>query len=236
MDIVNSENNQKVKYINYFRVSSQRQGISGLGLEAQRQAVQNYVRNNIVVAEFTEIETGTKKKHRPEIHKAIELCKKEGATLLIAKIDRLSRNLAFIVNLLDSGVDFIATDMPQANRLTVHILAAIAEHEALIIKTRTKAALAIAKQRGKKLGNPQNFTQEAREKGANQRRENAIENKNNMRATTIICLLKEQIGISYSAIARKLNTEGFPTSTGKLHTSYSVWLLWKRHIYNTNIV
>lgn len=231
----NSENNQKVKYVTYFRVSTQRQGISGLGLEAQRQAVQNYVKHNIVIGEFKEIETGTKKKHRPEILKAIALCKKEGAILLIAKIDRLSRNLAFIANLLDSGVDFIATDMPQANRLTVHILAAIAEHEAKIISERTKSSLAIAKQRGTKLGNPQNLSQEAREKGANQRRENAIENKNNMRATTVICLLKNQIGISYSSIARKLNTEGFLTSTGKQHTSYSVWLLWKRHIYNAII-
>jgi len=143
------------RYVSYFRVSTDRQGASGLGLDAQRQTVSHFAASaeGTIVAEFQEIESG-KNNSRPEIAKAIAACRARRATLLIAKLDRLARNVAFISNLMESGVDFIACDMPMANRLTVHILAAVAEAEREMISKRTKEALAQAKLRGVKLGNP----------------------------------------------------------------------------------
>lgn len=146
---------QTKNYVAYFRVSTDKQGVSGLGLEAQRAAVEKYVAGagGVIAAEFQEIESG-KRNDRPEIAGALAACRAHRATLIIAKLDRLSRNVAFISNLMESGVDFVAADMPMANRLTVHILAAVAEHEREMISQRTKAALAAAKARGTKLGNP----------------------------------------------------------------------------------
>src|SRR5881392_1771608 len=143
------------KFIAYFRVSTDRQGKSGLGLDAQREAVMNYLNGGrwTLVDEFTEVESG-KRNDRPELVKALAACKKQKAKLVIAKLDRLSRNLAFIATLMDSGVEFIAVDNPHANKLTVHILAAVAQHEREIISARTSAALQAAKARGKHLGNP----------------------------------------------------------------------------------
>lgn len=141
-------------FIAYFRVSTDRQGKSGLGLDAQREAVRGYVAGHGgIIEEFTEIESG-KKNERPQLVLALEACRKQRAVLVIARLDRLARNLAFIANLMESGVDFVAVDMPQANRLTVHILAAVAEDEGKRISTRTCDALAAAKKRGIRLGNP----------------------------------------------------------------------------------
>lgn len=141
------------KLIAYYRVSTQRQGVSGLGLDAQQTAVTAYAgtTNGELVASYTEVESG-RKNDRPELTKAIRHAKALRATLVIAKVDRLARNVAFIANLMDSGIDFIACDMPQANRLTLHIMAAVAEAEAVAISERTKVALAAAKARGVKLG------------------------------------------------------------------------------------
>ena len=143
------------KFVAYFRVSTDRQGKSGLGLEAQRKSVLDYLDGGRweLVAEFTEVESG-KHNDRPELEKALAACKKQRAKLVIAKLDRLSRNLAFIATLMDSGVEFVAVDNPHANKLTVHILAAVAQHEREIISARTSAALKAAKARGKRLGNP----------------------------------------------------------------------------------
>jgi DNA invertase Pin-like site-specific DNA recombinase len=143
-------------FVAYFRVSTEKQGVSGLGLEAQRNSVERYVSGagGVISAEFQEIESG-KRNDRPEIAAALAACRAHRAILIIAKLDRLARNVAFISNLMESGVDFVAADMPMANRLTVHILAAVAEHEREMISQRTKAALAAAKARGTKLGNPQ---------------------------------------------------------------------------------
>src|ERR1700733_4983116 len=142
-------------FIAYYRVSTDRQGASGLGLDAQRAAVAAYVSGRgELAAEFTEIESGKRHTNRPQLLAALEECRKRRATLLIARLDRLARNVAFIANLMESGVDFVAVDMPQATRLTIHILAAVAEHEREMISARTKAALAQAKARGKRLGNP----------------------------------------------------------------------------------
>jgi DNA invertase Pin-like site-specific DNA recombinase len=143
------------KFIAYYRVSTQKQGISGLGLEAQRKAVLGYLDGGRweLVAEETEVESG-KRSDRPALAKALRLCRIHNATLIIAKLDRLARNVAFVSNLMESGVEFTAVDFPQANRLTVHLLAAVAEHEAAMISARTKAALEAAKARGTVLGNP----------------------------------------------------------------------------------
>jgi len=217
-----------MKYVVYTRVSTARQGESGLGLQAQRQAVQNYAANGEIIAEFIEIETGTAKKRRVEIYKAIELCKQTGATLLIAKLDRLARNVVFTATLLESKIPFIACDAPFATPLTIHILSAVAENEAKLISERTSKSLQVAKQRGTKLGNPQNLTLEARQKGALVRKETANSNPNNIRATAVIKLLVAQAKITYRQIADKLNADGFFSSQGKPHTAYSVWLLAKR--------
>jgi DNA invertase Pin-like site-specific DNA recombinase len=141
------------KFVSYLRVSTARQGASGLGLEAQRAAVTGYLNGGewTLIQEVLEVESG-KRNDRPALAAAIRLCRKHKATLVIAKLDRLARNVAFISNLMESGVEFVAVDMPQANRFVVHILAAVAEQEAEAISKRTKAALAAAKARGTQLG------------------------------------------------------------------------------------
>ncbi len=144
-----------LRIVAYERVSTARQGRSGLGLEAQRRAIEQLVeaRGATLVGSFTEVESG-RKADRPELLKALHLAKVTGSTLVIAKLDRLSRNAAFLLALRDSGVRFLAADMPEANDLTVGIMALVAEQERLAISRRTKEALAAAKARGVKLGNP----------------------------------------------------------------------------------
>lgn len=144
-----------MKAIVYFRVSTDRQGRSGLGLEAQRASVDAYLRtvDAEVVGEFTEVECG-EHADRPDLAKALALCKRENATLVVAKLDRLYRNLHAITTLMVSGVEFVAADNPHANKLTIHILAAVAEEERDMIRRRTREALKAAKARGVKLGSP----------------------------------------------------------------------------------
>lgn len=145
------------RFIAYYRVSTDRQGRSGLGLDGQREAVRTYLNGGAwsLVDEFTEIESG-KRNDRPELAKALSACRRMGAMLVIAKLDRLARNVAFVSNLMEAGVEFTAVDFPNANRLTIHILAAVAEHEREMISQRTKTALAIAKARGALLGGTRN--------------------------------------------------------------------------------
>ena len=141
------------RFVSYLRVSTDKQGASGLGLEAQRDAVSRHVAGakGVLVAEHREIESG-KRNDRPEIAAALAACRLRHASLIIVKLDRLARNVHFISGLMESGVEFVAVDIPMANRLTVHILAAVAEHEREMISQRTKAALAAAKTRGVELG------------------------------------------------------------------------------------
>src|SRR5215213_4836727 len=143
------------RFVAYHRVSTDRQGKSGLGLEAQRKAILDYLNGGAweLTAEFVEVESG-KHSDRPQLVSALEACRKHKAKLVIAKLDRLSRNLAFIATLMESGVEFVAVDNPHATKLTVHILAAVAQHERELIGQRTRDALQAAKARGKKLGNP----------------------------------------------------------------------------------
>src|SRR5690242_3194944 len=141
------------RLIAYYRVSTARQGRSGLGLEAQRSAVRVFLNGGhwTLLAEHTEVESG-KQDARPELTKALNSCRLTGATLVIAKLDRLSRDAAFLLNLEKSGVEFVAADMPNANRLTVRLMAVIAQEERELISDRTKSALAAAKARGVRLG------------------------------------------------------------------------------------
>lgn len=134
-------------FIAYYRVSTDQQGASGLGLEAQRSSVSRYLAGaGQLTAEFTEIESGKSHLNRPQLKLAIEACKRQRAKLIIAKLDRLARNVHFISGLMESGVEFCAVDMPSANKLTIHIMAAMAEHEREMISARTKAALDAARQ------------------------------------------------------------------------------------------
>jgi len=143
---------QQSRYVAYYRVSTQRQGRSGLGLEAQQKAIKDRLcGTGQLLAEYTEIETG-RRTDRPKLAEALSACRLHRAVLIIAKLDRLARNVAFVSNLMESGVEFEAVDFPQANKLTLHILAAVAEHETRLISERTRAALSAAKARGAVLG------------------------------------------------------------------------------------
>jgi DNA invertase Pin-like site-specific DNA recombinase len=201
------------RYVAYYRVSTQRQGESGLGLAAQRKAVRDFLDGGawILVDEFTEIESG-KHDARPELAKALALCKRQQAKLVIAKLDRLSRNVAFLATLMDRGVDFIAVDNPHANRLTIHILAAVAQHEREMIAQRTKDALAAAKRRGVELGAPRHKLKAAQAKammaiqaGADRRAANVV---------PVIQSVQKSGARSFRAIADALNARGVPTPRG----------------------
>ena len=144
------------KFVAYYRVSTLRQGQSGLGIDAQRKTVSDFLNggNWSLVEEFVEVESGSGKKHRPQLEAAIAACKKHKATLIVAKLDRLYRNVHFVTKLMEDTVKFKCCDMPEANNLTIHILAAVAEHEREVISERTKVALAALKARGVELGSP----------------------------------------------------------------------------------
>jgi DNA invertase Pin-like site-specific DNA recombinase len=217
------------KYIAYYRVSRKEQGISGLGLSAQKTSVTNFVRNQegTIIQEFTEIETGTNKRERVEIHRAIELAKIEDAILVIAKLDRLSRNVNFVSSLMDAGIEFVAVDMPSANHFTIHIFSALAEQEAKLISSRTRLALAELKKKGIALGNPKNLNDEARAKGTLKVKENAINNDRNRQAQSIIVNCKEK-GMSYRQIAEYLNELNFKTRYGNQFMAPTVHQLYSR--------
>jgi len=168
--------------------------------------------NRTLVAEFTDIETG-KNDNRPQLLKAIEMAKQTGSTLLIAKLDRLSRNLTFISTLMDTKVPFVCCDMPDANELTISIFGALAQWERVRIGDRTRSALQALKARGKKLGSPENFTQAVRQMGPLKMTEKANLNSNNQKAKKVINLLSKN-GKSLREIAVELNEAGFKTSKG----------------------
>jgi DNA invertase Pin-like site-specific DNA recombinase len=208
------------KLVAYYRVSTKGQGESGLGLEGQTAAVEAYARGQgaEIVRTHVEVETG-KWADRPELIKALAHAKRTRATLVIAKLDRLARNVAFTANLMDSGVDFVACDNPHANRLTIHILAAVAENEAKMISERTKAALTAYKARGGVLGaarpDGRRLTTDdgvrGREKAREVRRANARAAVADL-APMMVELRAE--GLSLRAIADRLNAEGHTTRRG----------------------
>ena len=201
-------------YFAYYRVSTQKQGASGLGLEAQRAAARAFVADPVALREeYVEIESG-KKNHRPQLLAAIAAARQAGGVLLIAKLDRLSRNAGFIFTLRDAGVEFVCCDMPDANTLTVGLFAVLAQHERETISKRTKDALTAKKARGATLGTPANLTAAARQYGLAVRQQNARENQANKQASRVVTLLQLQ-GHNLTQIARELNEAGYRTRRGK---------------------
>lgn len=203
-----------LRYVAYYRVSTARQGQSGLGLEAQQAAVRGFLAPGAeMVATFTEIESG-RKNARPQLQAAIAQARQVDAVLLVAKLDRLARNVAFLAALMESRVRFQAVDLPTADEFTLHILAAVAQKEATAISTRTREALKAKKSRGFELGTPANLTAAAREKGSVTVQRNAKENVNNRQAAQLAELLRAT-GLSLREIATRLNESDYRTRRGK---------------------
>jgi DNA invertase Pin-like site-specific DNA recombinase len=204
--------NGTVRYAHYLRVSTDKQGLDGYGIDAQRLAIAGYVPG----AEFIEVESG-KRKDRPELLKALAYCKKNSAVLIVAKLDRLARNVAFVSMLMESKVEFICADMPSATPLTIHIMAAMAEHEAKMISARTKAGLAAAKSRGVKLGTSMDMDKVI--KGHKAMTDIANRNAARVRAT-IDGLVAA--GLSLRKIAAQLNDMGVATPRKSVWTAQAV--------------
>jgi len=206
------------RIVAYYRVSTEGQGRSGLGLEAQREAVSALcqMRGWQIVAEFTEIESG-KRNDRPELSAALHRAKVTGAVLVVAKLDRLSRNIAFLTALQESGTGFVAADMPEANELTVHIMAAVAQAERKAISKRTREALAAAKARGTRLGNPNGAAALLRAAKGNGAAIRAVRANAAGRAADyapIIADIRAAGLVSLPAIAMELNARGIVTARG----------------------
>lgn len=223
------------RFVAYYRVSTQKQGASGLGLDAQRRAVADYLgaTSGELVGELEEIESG-KRDDRPELAKAMELCHLTGARLLIAKLDRLSRDVHFLTGLKKQGVHFVACDMPEANELTVNIMAAVAEQERQAISERTRAALGSIKARLadggthvsrrsgkplKRLGNPQGLSVSRPDLGAQATREAA--DRHAQKVGGVVQRLKAE-GLSLAAVALRLEEMGARTPRGGAWTAMAV--------------
>ena len=226
------------EYVAYYRVSTMKQGRSGLGLDAQKRMVNNYITpDDKIINQYTEVESGTVKKHRPVLQKAIDECRSTGATLLIAKVDRLSRSVFFISSLSQSGVDFRCCDMPDANKFTIHIMAAMAENEAEAISSRTKAGLQSIKDKIEELGfyvtkagdtiirlgnpNPELSLIKAREASSKSLKLKSMSNRNKNVARPYAKELRRN-GMYYKDIAARLNLEGYITSQGGKYYPQSV--------------
>jgi DNA invertase Pin-like site-specific DNA recombinase len=215
---------QPTKFVAYLRVSTTRQGRSGLGLEAQREAVRQFIAGSggkLIAPEFVEVESG-KRNDRPQLDKALKRCRVTGATLVVAKLDRLSRNAAFLMTLQDSGAAFVAADMPKADETTVGIMAVIAQQERKAISQRTKAALAAAKARGKVLGNPGNGVDNIADysaKGVAARRAKAVKAAERVRE---MLEAMEAEDLTLAAMADRLNDDSVTTSRGKAWTPTAV--------------
>lgn len=212
-------------FVAYYRVSTKRQGASGLGLEAQQEAVRSYLNGGAwrLIEEVIEVESG-KRSDRPKLAEALRLCRLHKAILIIAKLDRLARNVAFVSALMEAGVDFVAVDFPQANRLTVHILASVAEHEARAISERTTSALARARARGVKLGGDRGHMSDVAAEGhaASLGVRQAKARGRAKDLMPIITQIRAAGATSLQSVADGLNDRGIPTSRGKLWTPVQV--------------
>ncbi|TGE06094.1 recombinase family protein [Hymenobacter fodinae] len=215
-------------YVTYIRVSTAKQGASGLGMEAQRTIVNTFIDStSAIIREYVEVESG-KNNNRPILAQAIADCKRNGYTLLIAKLDRLSRSVSFLFNLMDTKVDFVAADLPTANTLTIGIFATIAQYERELTSSRTRAALQAKRARGEELGNATNFTDETRALGRAAMQLNARMAEANVKATYIIDLiLQNPQRHTLRDIAAVLNAQGYRTRRGKKFTSVQVLRLAK---------
>jgi DNA invertase Pin-like site-specific DNA recombinase len=222
---------QAPRYVSYLRVSTAKQGATGLGIEAQRHTVTQYLasgKRKVLLQEFVEVESG-KKNTRPQLAKALELANLTGAILIIAKLDRLSRNAHFLTGLAEAGVEFVACDLPEANKLTVTIMAAVAEHERDRIAQRTKDALGAAKARGIKLGNPNGAAHLAGR--GNDEAVAALKRKADHKAQRLSNTLRELRATgtnSARGIAMALNSIGILSPRGKLWDAKGVTRLQAR--------
>ena len=222
----NGANNMK-QFVSYLRVSTRAQGASGLGLAAQKQAVGMYARSTggKIVREYVEVESGGKTNlERPELAAALNYAKRAGAVLVVAKLDRLARNIHFLSGLMESGVDFVAVDNPNANRLTIHILCAVAQWEREAISTRTKEALARAKAQGKQLGSARPGHWEGREDARLQgglkglkKAHKIISERARAEYADLLPIIKgmRREGKSLADVAAAMNESGHTTRTGK---------------------
>lgn len=219
------------RLVAYYRVSTAKQGRSGLGLAAQRESVESYVGGAARrVAEFTEVESG-RKSDRPQLAKALRLCKATGAVLVVAKLDRLARDVAFLSNLMNSGVEFVAVDFPQANRLMIHVLAAVAEYESRMASDRTVVALQAAKARGQTLGNPNGAAALRRAQKGNAAAVATIKTLATERANTLEDMVRDiqAHGIcTLAGIAAELEARGAKTPRGGRWYPASVHRLLQR--------
>ena len=225
-------NETEKKYVAYLRVSTQKQGYSGLGLEAQREIIHRHLRDINPIAEYVEVESGRKTdKGRPQLRAALDHCRKDGAILITAKLDRLARNVSFLSSLLEKDVEIVFCDFPQANKMVLHILAAISQYEAELIATRTRQALLAKKARGAKLGNPEHLMNKHAEAIKNSNKTNsekAKANPNNKRAIALLKVLVNQ-DKTLQEMADILNKDGFVTSQGCQFTRSTVYKLIKRY-------
>ena len=204
-----------MRTVAYYRVSTDKQGRSGLGLEAQRAAVKAFLDGKgwPPAAEFVEIESG-RRNDRPELARALEACRLYRATLVIAKLDRLSRNASFLLSLRDAGVEFVACDMPEANRLTVGIMALMAEHEAEMVSRRTKDALAAAKARGQRLGGFRGYVPSETNRAQAARVRAAVARERAAQVLPVIQGIMAGGVASLAGIAKELTNQGIPTPRG----------------------
>lgn len=216
------------KFIAYYRVSTQKQGRSGLGLEAQQKAVRDYLNGGSwdLIEEVVEVESG-KRSDRPQLAEALRLCRLHKATLVIAKLDRLARNVHFVSSLMKAKVPFVAVDFPAANDLTIHVMAAVAEHEAAAISARTKAALAAAKERGKCLGGLRDggFGNAEQRQEARRKAVEALRARADAFAADVLPQIKSLVqekGLSLRAAAACLNKGQVATARGNLWTAAAV--------------
>lgn len=218
------------QYVSYLRVSTQKQGYSGLGLEAQKEIIRNYLNDKTPVTEYVEVESG-RKKDRPKLKEALELCRKTGSILIVAKLDRLARNVSFLSSLLENDVEIVFCDFPQANKMVLHILSAISQYEAELTASRTKSALQAKKARGYRLGNPEhllNKHQQAIQNSIMTCKTKADNNPNNKRAVAMLrTLVKENR--SLKEMADILNGEGFVISKGASFSKTTIYKLIKRY-------
>ncbi|MGE5548240.1 MAG: recombinase family protein [Solirubrobacterales bacterium] len=217
------------RFVAYYRVSTQRQGESGLGLDAQRMAVTAYLTRTSgrLVAEITEVESG-KRNDRPKLAEALSACRIHNAVLVIAKLDRLARNAAFLLSLKDAGVEFVAVDMPNANRLTVGIMALVAEDEVERISARTKAALAAAKARGVRLGNPGNLSNRTVGSVRGNERQAALADKRAVDLLPVVAAIRIAGATTLRAIAAELNGRAITAPRGGVWTAAQVVRLLDR--------
>lgn len=205
--------NENKHYVAYYRVSTEKQGKSRLGLEAQQEIVHRHVHSNKLLAEFVEVESG-KKDARIELEKALAFTKEHNAILVIAKLDRLSRNVAFIFKLRDAGVQFECCDVPQLNTLTLGVFATMAQYERELISKRTTEALQAKKRQGAKLGSPQGFKKGVREQGPRTLHKDFLTRNNTL--YEIIKTMYEYEKLNFRQIASKLASMGFRSKLGKI--------------------